>query len=196
MPARTWLIGDTTNSTYGDVQGNNGVRVTAGRDVIVDANAFILSSDTGAVTATAGRNISLLNTPTPSGNLTGIETAGGNINLTTGVGGVFTDDAGNDAGISGLVSGSVNGGVPTSAAGGNITVSADAMVIDDEINAAGTTTYGIVTLQPVTAGLPITLGTTVAGTLSLLQTGLNEVTASVLRASVTPAPAISPSRRP
>ena len=115
-------------------------------------------------------------------NTTAVITEGGTIDLTTGAGGTFTDDGGNSAGISGLYSGTSFEGSVANA--GNIT-SADDMIIDDVINAAGTSTDGIVTLKAVSAGQVINLGTTAnaapAGTLGLSDAELGMVTASLLR---------------
>jgi hypothetical protein len=59
----------------------------------------------------------------------------------------------------------------------NITLTADQMSLLASVNAHA----GIVTLEPTTAGRAVTLGTVVSGTLSLLQTDLNNVSAGVLR---------------
>lgn len=69
----------------------------------------------------------------------------------------------------------IDGAITT--ANGNVTFGADAMAIAAAVN-AGT---GVVTLTPMTAGLPISLGAEVVGSLSLTDTELDFITASILR---------------
>ncbi len=160
------LVGSATGTDT--INAGSGVAtLTAGRDVIIDngAQVGIASGQPGSLTVSAGRNISLQATTT-QGAL--IATSGGSITLTTGAGDTFTNNSG------------AGGGVFSNVAGGNgnITISADIMVIDDSID-AGT---GIVTLQPVTTGRNIDLGTNPStGNLGLAQSDLNEVTAGILR---------------
>jgi hypothetical protein len=151
------------------------VAITAARDVILDNGGeitfFTSPSRANAVTVSAGRNITLQATSN-TGALISANTGG--VILTAGPAGdpAYTGFTNNSGLIGGVFS-----------VGGNITISADDMVINDPIDASGLgmATPGIVTLDVVTAGRAVTLGTTVSGTLSLLQTDLNNVTASILR---------------
>src|SRR5262249_27243889 len=59
----------------------------------------------------------------------------------------------------------------------NVTLSADRMSLGASVNAHA----GIVTLEPTTAGRAVTLGTTVSGTLSLLQTASTTAPRGALR---------------
>jgi uncharacterized repeat protein (TIGR01451 family) len=164
------LIGDVPGNAAGDVSGGGSVVLNAGRDVIVDAQSAVRAHGTGTVMATAQRNLSLLHSAggTQPAQIT---TEGGTITLTTGAGGIFTDDAG----------GSGNGLDTTQkgAAGGDITISADSMVLNTPIN-AGT---GTVTLRQATTSVqPIDLGGAGSGTrLSLTSAGLDLITAGILR---------------
>jgi hypothetical protein len=146
----------------GSVAGS--VVLKAGRNITLNANAAAgVGSGTGTLTATAGGDITMLTSPGTLAGAPEFFTASGGISLTTGAGGTFTAaTTGTDA---------------VSSAGGHITISADNMVLNGGID-AGT---GTVSLVPVTSGQAVTLGTTVAGTLSLLQGDLNEVTAGILR---------------
>lgn len=161
------LLGDTAGAgTLGNVFGGGSVVLDAGRDIIVDTGTFIQASGDGTIMANAGRNISIIDT---SGPFSGAEirTEGGDITLTTGLGGVFT--ANNDA--SPAVQTTVSGG------NGNITIIADAVDIQNSI-LAGT---GIVTLQTVANGQLIDLGGTDAfGTLGLTDAELDFITAGTL----------------
>jgi hypothetical protein len=168
---RDILMGDAVS--FGSIVSANGnVTVNAGRNLIIDSDSRLAEDNasgtaTGNVTATAGGNISVLQA---NGAGARIRNEGsGAISLTTGAGGVFTLDSG-------------AGGSVTST-GGNITISADDMVINDPIDAsnAGAATPGIVTLQPVSAGRVINLGTNGAGQLGLTDAELGQVTASILR---------------
>jgi hypothetical protein len=162
------FIGDSSGGgAFGDVNtsGAGNIFLMAGGNINVDENSFVQANGTGNITATAGGNISLLHT-----HLVGvrIDTSGGTIILSTGAGGVFTSNTTFPPNIF-----STNNG----ASGGDITISADDMVINDPIN-AGT---GIVTLQQATVTTQaITLGGGGSG-LGLSDAELGRITASVLR---------------
>lgn len=165
-----------TAGSIGDVGANNGnvsLTATAG-DITLDNNTSVFANGSGkTITATAGGNISLRATTVAGAN---IDSNGGAISLQTGSGGVFTLDSGSGGHIG-------SGPFYAAANGGAITVSADDMVINDPISAAGTTTSGVVTLQQAgttTRDIDLGLGTT-AGDLGLSDAELGQVTASVLR---------------
>ena len=168
---RDLLLGDTTTDVIGNVEAGRSIFLQAGRNIAVDADTFVQAHGSGTLTATAGStggNISLLQSTGAVG--AEITTKGGAITLTTGASsstttGVFTAD----------------GGVAPDVAsdGGNITINADLVTLDDSPSLdAGT---GIVTITTVTAGTVINLGTVVAGDLNLSDANLGEVTAKVLR---------------
>jgi filamentous hemagglutinin family protein len=75
--------------------------------------------------------------------------------------------------------------------GGDITFTADDMVLNSTVNAAG----GIVTLAELTAGQEIDLGTDTAGKLGLTDTELNRVTGGVVRVGSSDAGDITVSSR-
>ena len=148
---------------YGDVRAATNLSLFADRDIIVDENSY---ADAGAgfaggnIVALAGRDVRILQTNTRDSRMA---TFGGTITITTGAGGEFELNTGNNPvpGLFGvrtdLTSLTAAGGV-----GGNITINADDVEIvdaDDVIN-AGTAT---VTIRPVTAGRPIDIGTNGTG---------------------------------
>lgn len=152
------LAGSPTLGT-GDIQGWN-VVLNAGRDIVLDGGTYVDGTD--SVTATVGRNITL------TGPKDQILSNDGPITLTTGAGGVLTNN------------GTVNSAANTGAVGGNITISADDMALNGPIDAAAP---GIVTLEQsgtATRGIDLGGGTT-AGDLDLSNTELAEITAGVLR---------------
>ncbi len=87
------LLGDAGAGQFGDVNGGGSLVLDAGRDIIVDANSFVGAQGAGTLTATAGRNISLLNN---AGLLNPpvFFSEGGTITLTTGAAGAFTANSG------------------------------------------------------------------------------------------------------
>ncbi len=139
---------------------------SAGRDIILDEGSLIgTSAPTGTVTATAGRNISIIALDGTTG--ARISSIGGAMVLTTGAGGTFTGSSG----------ATVLDATFTGAAGADITINADDIVLANGINAG----VGIVTLQQASTTRQIDLGTNTAGTLGLTDAELDLVTASLLR---------------
>ena len=164
---RDLLLGDPAGAgTLGNVSGGGSVVLNAGRDITVDTGTFVQARGAGTIMADAGRNISVLDTSGPFAGAE-IRTEGGGIMLTTGPGGVFT--ANNAA----------SPAVQTIPMGGNgdITISADDMDIQNSIVAGA----GIVTLQQVTGGQLIDLGTDTVGSLGLTDAELDLVSAGILR---------------
>ncbi len=148
------------NANFGQVHSVSGsIVLTAGRNLTINSTGFTtVASGMGAITATAGGDITLDQ---------GITTAGGAINLTTGVGGTV----------------SIHSPSLVASFDGNITISADNIVLDNAIN-AGT---GIVTLQQATGGTGSTPrnidlgGGTSAGDLDITDAELAQITAGVVR---------------
>ena len=164
---RDVLVG--SSSGQGNVVATGLVSVTAGRDVVIDDGAQLGSffGSSGSVSVLAGRNIALLASNGTSGALLGA--SGGTVALSTGPGGTFTLNSG--------AGGQINSGFTNSP--GALTISADNMVIDDPISAAGNT----VTLQPsgtTPREIDLGLGTT-AGDLGLSDAELRQMTAATLR---------------
>ncbi|HEY1379409.1 MAG TPA: VCBS repeat-containing protein [Gemmataceae bacterium] len=161
---RDILLGNATS--FGSVVSAGGsLTATAGRDIIVDFNSRMdVEGGSGTLTAVAGRNVTLRATGGVAGARV-TNTGSGGISLTTGAGGVFT-----------LTSGA---GGHVQSSGGDITISADDMVISDPV-AAGT---GVVTLrQAGTTARPVSLGGgAAANALGLSDAELDQVTAGVLR---------------
>lgn len=161
------LIGDTGALTRGDVVGVTSVSITASRNVIVDQGSILASGNAanpGSLTVTATGDISVLG----NGGSAAIETQNGPINLTTGVGGTFTNDSAN--GVDSNVGGS---------AGGAITINADNIVLGGIVNAG----VGIVTLQQATTTMrAIDLGAgTTSGAFNINNADLAEITAGMVR---------------
>jgi hypothetical protein len=162
-----------TAGTFGDVGANNGtvtLAATAGNVTLDNATNVFVNSIGNAINITAGGNITLQATTTPGAN---IDSNGGPISLTTGAAGVFTLNSGAGGHIG-------SGPFYSAPTGGDITISADDMVINDPISAAGTVTSGIVTLRPVTTGRAIDLGTNAANTLGLTDAEIDGITAGVI----------------
>jgi hypothetical protein len=137
------------------------------------------------VSGSAGNYVVAWTIPGPQSPLTGAGSGGASVSTATttaglsAISGVTTN--GHDINItaSAVTSGTtltVSQAINTTSTA-NITLNADQMSLGATVNAHS----GIVTLKPTTSGRAITLGTTVSGTLSLLQTDLNNVTAGVLR---------------
>jgi hypothetical protein len=144
--------------------------VTAGRNVLVNNGSFLGNLSSSSLTVTAGT--------TTVGNISGLagsafKTAGGAINLTTSAVGVFT------------LSGGSTVDSTTSSGGGDITISADDMVLDTTSPASSITasSTGIVLLQQAgQASHAIDLGGGASGgALNLSDGELGLVTAGVLR---------------
>ncbi len=162
------LVGDAGIGTRGDVVGITSVSITAGRNVIVDEGSILASGDAGnngSVTVAASGNISVLD----DGSSAFIETANGPISLTTGAGDTFTNGSAN-----GVISDFSGSG------GGNITISADDIVLDGKVDAGA----GIVTLQQATSATAQAIdlgGGTTSGDLDVSNAELAQVTAGIVR---------------
>ena len=150
-----------TGGTNGDVVGGGAISVTAGGNITLDNGTIVASIGSGDVTATAGGNITIQKTTKTGASFT---TQGGVITLTTGAGKTFTAEGGNAAGA-------------LQSNGGNITVNADDMVIDDPIVAGA----GIVTLDQAGTTLQNIFVGLGGAALGLSDAELAEVTGSVLR---------------
>ncbi|HYC96796.1 calcium-binding protein [Brevundimonas sp.] len=151
-----------------DVRARGSVTLNAGRDITVDGFADVASDDFGgntggALTATAGRNITVGNTTGNDGSLAASGTAGADVILTTGAGGILTVTAATSNAVS--------------SASGDIVARADAMII----GATSGMTTGVgrsITLRSATSGLGIDLGSAVdpAGVLALSDAELDRMT--------------------
>ncbi len=148
---------------YGDVRAATNLSLFADRDIIVDENSY---ADAGAgfaggnIVALAGRDVRILQTNTRDSRM---GTFGGTITITTGAGGEFELNTGNNPvpGLFGLRT-DLTSLTAAGGAGGNITINADDVEIgdvEDVINAGSAT----VTIRPVTAGRPIDIGTNGTG---------------------------------
>lgn len=131
-----------------DVRARGSLTLNAGRDITVDGFADVASDDFGGATgggliATAGRNITVGNATGNDGSLGASGSAGADVSLTTGPGGVLT-----------LVA-ATSGAVFSNS--GDIVALADTMVIGAS---SGMLTGGgrSITLRTATSGLGIDLG--------------------------------------
>ncbi len=166
-----------TNGLSGDVAGAGPLTLIAGGNITVDNGSVVEGFGPGnGVTATAGGDITIQDTVQSGAEIITVNnpgSPGGDIVLTTGSGGTFTLNSG--------ANGQINSGVETGQSSGNITIDADNMVIADPIT-TGSNSAGIVTLNVVTAGRGIDLGTNPsAGKLGLAQSDLSNITTGVLR---------------
>lgn len=161
---RDILLGTGGISFDNDVRANGSIKFDAGRDIVIDGFSDMAADDFGKATAgtvkfTANRDINL----GPSA---------GNDASVTALSGTITLDA---------TTGAFNhtNGAIVATTGGNITVSADTMLVASTIN-AGT---GVVTLRQAGAtARPISLGGGAgAGALGLSDAELAQVTAGVLQ---------------
>ena len=172
IASRDILLGTAGAGFLNDVRANGSVTLSAGRDVTVDGFADVASDDFGndtggGVTVTAGGDVSVTDTQ-GAGATVAANGNGGSVVLTTGAGGTFTLTA---PSTSAVFSNS-----------GSVTVNADRVVIGA---ASGiTANSGSVTIQPVTAGQAIDLGSATdaaAGTLELSDAELDRVFSPLLR---------------
>jgi Ca2+-binding RTX toxin-like protein len=129
-----------------DVRAHEDIKLTAGRDVVIDgfADIFadgILGTSGGGVTVTAGRDIRVSDATGNSGSIAVLGSGGGDIRLITGFGGALH-----------LEPPSTN---TISAGSGDVIVDADRIVIG---GTSGITTPGFVHLRPRTEGRAILLG--------------------------------------
>ena len=129
-----------------DVRANESIKLTAGRDVVIDGFADIfadgVTGTTGeGVTVTAGRDIRVDDVTGNSGSIATLGNAGADIRLITGFGGVLSLQAPSSNAV-------------TSA--GDVIVDADRIII---ANTSGiTASSGVVVLRPRTEGRAIILG--------------------------------------
>lgn len=165
IAGRDVLVGDAAAglSGVGNVESAGTIVLTAGRNINVDVNSFVDAHGTGTLTATAGGNISLLQTVIGGARVT---SEGGAVSLIAGSGGTFNVNAN-------------GGGVFSTQSGGNgaITISADDIAVPSGTIGAGT---GTVTLQPTSSSRVIDLGTKSVGNLGLTDAELAHVTAGTL----------------
>ena len=147
-------LGTSGSNFNNDVLATGDIAINAGRDFVIDGTSNVRTGAFGGVVGgdiaiTAGRNVSLTN---GNGGLQTIEAFAGDITLTSGPGGTFLQD------------GFFSSAIQTT---GNILVNADNVLISN--GGLNTTGIGSVTIRPVSAGRAIDLGTNVdpAGALGL-----------------------------
>jgi len=152
------LVGDVVGGTFGDVSSSGSITLLAGGNITVDQNSFlnVYGSGTLSATATTG-NISFLSTAF----FTGARTQGGA--MTFSAGGAFDLNSGGPSAFSGVRSNF------NSATGGNITVTASSITLDD-VMAAGAAT---IALDATTGGVSQAAPSTVTGG-KLALTGLGD----------------------
>ncbi len=159
---RDILLGSAATDAFGGIKTNGTMTLTAGRDIIIDENTDVEVLGVGSFTGNAGRHFSILASDGTTGS--SIVTNNRNINITTGPGGIYTQGSG------GVVL--FTGGV------GNITITADQMVIANGITAG----VGTVKLQTRTPGITIGLGSADSvGTLGLTDVELDNIIADALQ---------------
>lgn len=143
---------------FGDVIADAGaLTMNAVRDVILQSDTFAdVDGGTSDINITAGNNVTLQSTFSTGSHIDNDGT--GNVNITAG--NTFTNDAG-------------GGRVE---AIGNVTITADDMVINDAVTSTG----GIVTLLTNSPGRTIDLGSNTGGSLGLTDTELDFVDAGTL----------------
>jgi Ca2+-binding RTX toxin-like protein len=139
-----------------DVRARGNLTINTGRDLNIDGFADLASDGFGAATGgdvivNAGRDINLLNSTGTDGSLGAEGSAGGNTILSTGPGGFVRLLASSTATLFSST--------------GDVQINADRMVIDatSGITASG----GQVTIQPVTEGWNVDLGSTTDGAFAL-----------------------------
>lgn len=154
---RDVLLG--TVGGFGDVRGQ-GLVLEADRDIVVDAATYVQADGAAGLSATAGGDIRILQSLSAGSVLN--SNGNGPISLTTGTGGTFVLDQGNNGGVG--------------ANGQNITINSDNI----DLISGGIGTTATVTLTTLTAGRGINLGTNAAGSLGLTGAELNLVSAGTL----------------
>ena len=162
---RDILLGTVAVSADNDVRASGSVTFTAGRDVTIAGFADVASDDFGQatggdVTVTAGHDISISASNGDDASLGVTGATGGDVTLTAGVDRFVNISAGfSDAVFSG---------------GGDVTINADRLAIDA---ASGVTANaGIITVQPVSFGRLIDLGSTTDAAANTLEISATELT--------------------
>ena len=149
-------LGTAGSDFDNDVRASGSLVLNAGRDVVVDGFADLVSDDFGRgsggnAVVNAGRNIHISNLTGNDGSITANGSAGGDVILTAGPGGSVVLDAPTSATISSI--------------SGDVTVNADRIAIAGFSGV--TANQGAVTLRPVTPGLGVDLGTVADGAQAL-----------------------------
>lgn len=139
-----------------DVIGSNAVTFSAGRDILIDGFADVLSDNFGLNTGgdlvfNAGRNIGILNFAGTSASVIASGSGGGDAIFTTGAGGALT------------VNGA--GSFAIGSTSGNVVVNADRVLIDAASGISAPS--GVVTIRPVTVGWETILGSATDGAFGL-----------------------------
>jgi hypothetical protein len=151
----------------GSVSAVTGITASAGGNITLNASAFVTNSSTGNIFLQAGGNFTMLRYPGVVMNAPEIvnNAAGGGILLMAGPGHTLTVD---NTSLNGTAVQSNNG---------NITLMADAIDINQRVNAGSARVF----LTPVTAGQAISFGMANAPGVLGLTPELNLVTAGVLQ---------------
>ncbi|QDU28544.1 Hemolysin, chromosomal [Anatilimnocola aggregata] len=144
----------------GDVIGE-GLVLNAVNDIFLDTTTYAEADGAAGVTVTAGGDVQIIRSIAFASRLNS-NAAGAPISITTGAGKTFVVDSGSSGGVA--------------ANGGNITIETD----NAELTSWAIATSGTVTWQTVTNGRGITLGSEVAGSLSLTDAELDLVEAGTL----------------
>jgi hypothetical protein len=165
---RNVQIGDqSTNIGAIHVRGQTNVDVLAGGDITV-AGSLLKAGGTSGLSVTAGGDINIVNS---NGFAAIIGTSGGAaINLTTGAGGTFNNDALSTGGVLATLKDDVTNAAATGAA---IRITADHVVLDAPLKSGSGNSY--VSIGPVTATLAFDIGTKNAGNLSFSPAEMNQI---------------------
>jgi len=163
---RDFTAGTGGASFDNDILATAFINIHAGRDVLLDGTANIRTGAfgptlLGEIVIEAGRNVALTNT---TGGLETIETVHGDLVISSGAGGSYTQDA--------TLTGAVTGG-------GDIFLSADKIALNKGFISSST---GAVTIRPVTDGRAIDIGseTDLQAALSLFNAELNRISTGFL----------------
>ena len=170
---RDLLLGNSAMpSLFGNALAGGNLVLNASRNIVLDsfsvASASAFSVNPAAtLTASAGGNISLLQSNGSVGSE--FATQGGDITLVTAAGGSFTANSGTGTG-------------DVQSHGGAIIIQADSITLTDARSlTTNSPVNGSVTLEQVSTGRPIDLGTKTVGALGLTDAELHRIGAGVLR---------------
>jgi Ca2+-binding RTX toxin-like protein len=167
------LFGTVASSADNDVRADGSIIMTAGRDITIAGLADVASDDFfkntgGSVVMTAGRNVGILSDNGDDATVSAGGSGGGDVTLT--------------AGPDSFVRITSNFGDIVFSTSGDVTINADrfAIVANADVSAGA----GMITVQPVSAGRLIDLGSTTdaaANTLEISNAEIATLSAPILR---------------